>query len=198
MFLQKKLKNMKNVFIISGPAGSGKDAVIDGLCKLLPLTRVITTTTRAPRRGETEGHPYYFISRQEFEQAIAEKKFTEYSINENDERYGVTSEELDRIAHSENIGIWKVDWKGVVSAKKLFPGIIALFINAPLDVLESRLRKRDASKANDDYFRERMEYTREWLKHTDIYDSIIENEQGKLDEAIQKIFAIIKERTTTV
>lgn len=182
---------MKNVFIISGPAGSGKDAIIDGLGKFLPLTRVITTTTRAPRTGETDGHPYHFISRQEFEQAIAEKKFIEYSTNENDELYGVAFEELDRVAHSENIGIWKMDWKGVVSAKKLFPSIIALFISAPLDILESRLRKRDASKSNDDYFRERMEYTREWLKHTDIYDYTIENEQGKLDESIKKALAII-------
>ncbi len=189
---------MKNIFIISGPAGSGKDAVIDGLSKLLSITRVITTTTRAPRIGETDGHPYHFVSRQEFEQAIVEKKFIEYSTNENNELYGVTSEELDRMAHSENIGIWKMDWKGVISAKKLFPDIIALFISAPLDVLESRLRKRDASKINDDYFRERMEYTREWLKHTDIYDFIIENEQGKLDEAIQKVFAIIKEHTTVI
>jgi len=184
---------MKNIFIISGPAGSGKDTIIDGLGELLPITRVITTTTRTPRIRETDGHPYHFISHQEFEQAIAQKKFIEYSVNENDEFYGVTFEELDRVAHSKNIGIWKMDWKCVVSAKKLFPGIIALFIDAPLEILESRLRKRDTTKTNDDYFLERMEYTREWLKHTDIYDYTIKNEEGELDKSINQVSLIIKQ-----
>lgn len=187
---------MKNLFIISGPAGSGKDAVIDGLSKLLPLTRIITTTTRTPREKESDGHPYHFISHEQFKKNIAEKKFIEYSTNENNEQYGVTIEELNRVTHLEGVVIWKMDWKGVVSAKKLFPHIIALFINAPIDVLEARLRKRDLSKVSDAYFRERMDYTREWLKHTDIYDYIIENKQDKLDEAIKKIFTIIKEHTT--
>lgn len=186
---------MQNVFIISGASGSGKDAVIDGLGKLLPVERIITTTTRAPRAGETNGSPYYFLSRAEFERGIASGRFIEHSVNENDERYGVTHEELDRVVRSGNIGIWRVDWKGVVSIKKLFPGIIAIFINAPLAILERRLRKRDTSKNNEIYFRERMAYTREWLKHTNIYDYIIENEEGKLDETVRKVSALIKEHS---
>lgn len=187
---------MRNIFIISGPAGSGKDAVIDGLEKLLPIKRIVTTTTRAPRPGETDGHPYYFVSRAKFEQDIASDRFIEHSINENDERYGVTREELERVAHSENIGIWKVEWKGVMTAKKLFPDIIALFISAPLAVLENRLRKRDGSEKDETYFRERMAYTREWLKHTDIYDYTIENEEGKLDETVRQVSALIREHTS--
>lgn len=186
---------MRNIFIISGPAGSGKDAIIDGLTELLPVNRIITTTTRAPRPGETDGHPYYFVSRTEFEARIADEKFIEHSINENDERYGVTHEELDRVAEKGSIGIWRIDWKGVVTAKKLFPDIIAIFISAPLAVLEERLRKRDGREKNETYFQERMAYTKEWLNHTDIYDYTVENEQGKLDEAIQQVSALIKEHS---
>lgn len=182
---------MKNIFIISGPAGSGKDAIIEGLGKLLPFTRVITTTTRSPRQNETDGHPYHFISREQFDRDISEKKFIEYSTNENDELYGVTFDELDRVSRSEKIGIWKMDWKGVISAKKLFPNILALFIHAPINILESRLRKRDKAKTDDAYFQERMKYTEEWLKHTEIYDYTIENEQGKLDASIEQVAAII-------
>ena len=36
-----------------------------------------------------------------------------------------------------------------------------------------------------------MEYTKEWLQHTDIYDYIVENEQGKLHETIQRVAEII-------
>ncbi|PIR95197.1 guanylate kinase, partial [Candidatus Falkowbacteria bacterium CG10_big_fil_rev_8_21_14_0_10_37_6] len=53
---------MQKIFIISGPSGAGEDSVIDGLKKLLPIERVITTTTRAMRKNESQGNPYYFIS----------------------------------------------------------------------------------------------------------------------------------------
>ena len=53
---------MKNVFIISGPSGSGQDSIIESLALLLPLKRVITTTTRPKRDTESEGNPYHFIS----------------------------------------------------------------------------------------------------------------------------------------
>ena len=36
----------KNVFIISGPSGAGKDSVIDGLKKEFDFNKIITTTTR--------------------------------------------------------------------------------------------------------------------------------------------------------
>ncbi|MDD2766843.1 MAG: hypothetical protein PHH40_03710 [Candidatus Moranbacteria bacterium] len=189
---------MKNVFIISGPAGSGKDAIINGLEKLIPLSRVITTTTRRPRHNETDGNPYHFLSREQFLQNIAEKKFIEYSVNENDELYGVTFEELDRVDRSGAIGIWKMDWKGVISAKKLFPNIIAIFIHAPMNILEARLRKRDSAQTNKNYFEDRMNYTKEWLKHTDIYDYTIENEQGELDQSIEQVASIIEDCTKKI
>ena len=105
--------------------------------------------------------------------------------------YGVSKAELRRISELEHrIGIWKIDWKGVESAKKLFPTIQAIFISAPLAVLEERLRSRDSLK-DERYFAERMAYTREWLKHTDIYDYVVENEQDKLDQAIEDVKTII-------
>ncbi len=183
--------NTKNIFIISGPAGSGKDTIIEHLETSLPLERIITTTTREARPGESEGHPYYFISQAAFEQGIQNDDFAEYSTNENGVLYGVSKAELRRISELEHrIGIWKIDWKGVESAKKLFPAIQAIFISAPLAVLEERLRSRDNLK-DERYFTERMAYTREWLKHTDIYDYVVENEQDKLDQAIEDVKTII-------
>lgn len=188
---------MQNIVIISGPAGSGKDAIIDGLEESLPIERIVTTTTRARREGENDGHPYYFISREQFEKSIVNHDFVEYSINENNAYYGVKKEELERVAHSGRVGVWKIDWKGVIAAKRLFPHIPAIFIEAPIEILESRLRNRD-KKASKKYFEERMSYTREWLKHRDIYDYTIKNEQGKLNEAVQKTREVIKQCATLI
>ncbi len=187
--------NLHNIFIISGAAGSGKDSVIDGLQSLLPIERIITSTTRERRPLESEGNPYYFLTREDFERGIAKGDFVEYSVNENGELYGVTASELERIAHKKSIAIWRVDWKGVIAIKKLYPEIPAIYISAPLDVLEARLRSRDTSK-DETYFRERMNYTREWLNHLDIYDYQIENQEGRLDQTILAVAALVKKHST--
>ncbi len=179
-----------NLIIISGPSGAGEDSIIDGLAEMMPIERVITTTTRQMRPGESEGRPYYFISKEEFQKGIDNNEFFEWAQEYNDNFYGVTEKELKRVMKSDKIGIWKVEYKGVIAAKKKIPGIKAVFINAPLKQIEARLRKRD--NLSQDYIEERMQYTKEWLKHKDIYDYEINNEDGKLQESIQKLFNIIK------
>jgi guanylate kinase len=182
---------MNNLFIISGPSGSGQDSIIDGLAKFLPIERVVTTTTREPRPGESEGHPYYFVSKDTFQEALAGNAFTEHAEHYNGNRYGVTRTELDRVIRSGNIGIWKVEYQGVEAAKVLFPGIIAILIAPPsLEVLEERLRRRD--HPSEEYLAERMTYTKEMLKHASIYDYTIVNEEGRLEDAIEKTADIIR------
>lgn len=183
--------NTKNLFIISGPSGVGEDSVIDGLEKRFPIERVITTTSRALRPGDSEGHPYYFISRDDFQKGIVDGKFFEWAKQYNDNLYGVTHEEIRRVIESGRVGIWKIDYQGVVTAQKLFPGIVAIMLTAPLEILEARIRRRDS--ATEEFIKERMDYTKEWFKHINIYDYIIENEEGELDRTIEKVATLIKQ-----
>jgi guanylate kinase len=187
---------MENVFIVSGPSGAGEDSIIEGLSRVFSLERVITTTTRELRPGESDGHPYYFISRDAFKKRVTENDFVEYAEQYNGNLYGVSKGELGRLAHSGKIGIWKIDYQGAETAKRLFPDIIAIMVSAPLEVLEERIRRRD--NPSEEFIRERMAYSEEWLKHTDIYDYTVENEQGKLDEAIAKVAEIIRRHSTVV
>jgi guanylate kinase len=182
----------KNIFIISGPSGAGEDSVIDGLTKILPIERVITTTSRAPRSGEEDGNPYYFISREEFEEKIEAGEFLEYAQEYNQQFYGVTKKELHRIGESQKIGLWKIEYQGVITAKKLFPAIIAILLTAPLSIMEARIRRRGNLSPED--IAERMAYTKEWLsQHTDIYDYTVENQEGKLEETIANFKKIIEQ-----
>lgn len=182
----------KNLFILSGPSGAGEDSIIEGLKKFLPIERVVTSTTRAPRAGESQGNPYYFLSREQFEKGIQNDEFVEYAQEYNDNFYGVTKTEIERVANSGRIGIWKIEWKGVITAKKLYPAIVAIFLmTEDLETLERRIRRRDGG-VSDAYVAERMEYTKEWLKHTDIYDYTIINKEGRLDEAVRQAQDIIQ------
>ena len=181
-----------NLFIISGPSGAGEDSVIDGLEKVMPIEKVTTTTTRKPRKGESEANPYYFINHEDFEAGIKEGNFVEYAKEYNDNYYGVTKQEIERINSGDKPGIWKIEYKGVKTAKDLFPDITAVFLIAPLETLERRIRSR--SDVSDAYIEERMAYTKEWMKHTDIYDYTVNNVDGKLEESINQIKEIIESK----
>ena len=181
-----------NIFIISGPSGAGEDSIIEGLRKYLQIEKIITTTTRKMREGDIDGISYYFISREEFEKNIADNKFTEYAEEYNRNLYGVTTEELERVASSGKIGILKIEYKGVMLIKKKFPEIKSIFIAPPsLEIIEQRLRRRDKN-ISEEYLKERLEYTKEWMKYENIYDYKVVNEEGKLEEAIAKVAEIIK------
>jgi len=183
------MKNKNKLFIISGPSGAGEDSIIQGLKKLLPIEKVVTTTTRAKRAGESDGDPYYFISKEEFEKGISENKFFEYAEEYNNQFYGVKEEEIKRVLNCGKIGIWKIEYKGVMTAKKLIPEVVAIFVMAPsLEIIRQRLLKRGES---EEFIEERMVYTTEWLKHKDVYDYEVINHEGKLDEAINEVKEII-------
>lgn len=180
-----------NTFIVSGPSGAGEDSIIEGLKKHLPIERIITTTTRGMRAGETDGTQYHFISKDDFERKIAAGCFAEYAKHYNGNYYGVTKEDLQRAGDSGIVSIWKIDYKGVIQAKKTFPQIPAIFITVPsLEILEKRICRRE--RVTEEYVRERMEYTQEWMKHVDIYDYVVVNKEGRLDEAIMEVAQIIR------
>jgi guanylate kinase len=95
------------------------------------------------------------------------------------------------VKNSGKIGIWKIEYKGVMAVKKKYPEIIAIFVNASsLEILENRIRRRD--NVSEEYIRERMQYTKEWLNHINVYDYAVVNEEGKLKEAVDKVAEIIK------
>src|SRR3989339_925542 len=179
------------LIIISGPSGAGEDSVIAGLKKILPIESVITTVTREKRFGESQGNPYYFITKEQFLRDIDDGKFFEHAQHYNDQYYGTSTDELERIRKIGKIGILKIDYQGVESAKEKLPGIKAILLTAPLDILEKRIRARQ--HVTDEYVRERMEYTQEWMKHKHLYDYEVVNEQGKLAHTIAVVAGIVQD-----
>lgn len=186
--------NTDHIIVVYGPSGSGQDSVIEGITKRFDSERVITTSSREEMRpGEEQGKPYWFISKDEFEEGIREGRFIEWAQTYNDAYYGVTHDEIERVARSGKLGIWKVDWKGARSIRKLFPDIPILFITAPIESLRERLIKRD--NPDEKYLQERMAFIEDLLSRPDlVYDYTIENLDGRLEEAVAEAERIIRER----
>ena len=181
---------MSNIFIISGPSGSGQDSVINGLKEKISLDKIITTTTRKMRPEDTEGISYYFISKEEFKRKIQNGDFFEYVIEDNGNYYGGTYAELERAKKSTQPVIWKIDYKGVLTAKKILPEAKSILIYIPIELIESRLKRRGESNKT---IKDRLEYAKGWYANENIFDYKVTNKEGKLEETIRKVAKIIKE-----
>lgn len=180
---------MANIFIITGPAGAGEDSIINGLSKYINFDKIVTTTSRPSRPEDEEGVSYYFISREEFLKGIKENNFFEYALEDNGNYYGGTYAELERAKKSARPVIWKIEYQGVIKAKRIFPEVKSIYIHIPFELIEKRLQKRGDSP---EIIKSRLDYAKGWYENENVFDFQIENEEGKLDEAIKKVVEIIE------
>ncbi|MBD3300173.1 MAG: hypothetical protein GF347_02365 [Candidatus Moranbacteria bacterium] len=188
---------MQKLFIISGPSGAGENTLVEALEKIIDVEKVITTTTREKRGNEKQGKPYYFISKEEFKKGIKEDRFFEYALQDRGNYYGVTQEEIKRVLKSDKPALYRLDYKGVISLKKMMPEeTVAILITAPLDVLEARIRRRE--KVTEKFVKARLDYAKGWYKNAHYYDYQVENKEGQLDQTVEKILGIIKKESQVV
>lgn len=182
---------MAKVFVISGLSGSGKDSVIDGLKPAgLDYSRVITTTTRPMRQGESQGHPYYFISEQEFKKAISENRFFEWAVVY-DNYYGNSKEAVGKAVAANKPVILRIDVQGARTVKKKIHGSRVIFLTAgSLEMIKKRLEKR--SQDSPEAIKRRLAEAEEEMKTLDQWDYVVVNKQGKLKQTIKQVKEIIE------
>jgi len=179
-----------SIFVITGPTAAGEDSIIDGLRGLRSFYKVTTTTTRDMREGESEGNPYFFVSTETFQDNIKNDRMVEYAEGTNGDYYGVTRQEFEKQDASLPL-IWKVDYKGAIKIRDLYPDAVIIFITVPSDdVIARRLRARDTG-ATEEYIQGRLAYAKNWKKHMDVYDHVVVNADGELDASIAQVDRII-------
>ena len=68
------------IFVISGPAGSGKGTVVAALRQMLPdIGFSVSATTRSPRPGEIDGVNYHYITRERFAEMLEHGEILEHT-----------------------------------------------------------------------------------------------------------------------
>ena len=137
------------ILIISGPSGSGKSTLLSRLLKEEnDLYFSISSTTRAPRQGETEGVNYYFISEDEFKKGIDADEFLEWACVHGN-YYGTSLKPVLKALEDGKIAIFDIDVQGFNIAKSKFAqNITSVFITtASKNELKSRLQNRGTDSA---------------------------------------------------
>ena len=131
------------LFVISGPAGAGKSAIVKNLLSKHPDVKLsVSCTTRAPRHGEINGVHYHFVSDERFDELVAQNAFYEWAhVHQN--RYGtlksVVAEQLDQ-GHDL---ILEIDVQGCKQVLEHDSSAVGIFVCPPSRKnLEKRLRDR--------------------------------------------------------
>ena len=176
--------------VISGPSGVGKDAVLARLRDMTSSAHfAVTATTRPPRSRERNGIDYHFLSNEEYDRLLAEDGFLEHAAVYS-HRYGVPKAQVREALRRGQDVIVRVDVQGVATVKRLVPDAIFIFLApASLQELEERLRRRHTEADAD--LRLRLDTARREMASQDMFDYVVVNREGRLDEAISQILAII-------
>jgi guanylate kinase len=154
----------------------------------VPFHFVVTATTRAPRPTERDGVDYHFISRQRFEEMIANNELIEYAVVYQDLK-GVPKAEVRQAMASGKDAVMRVDVQGSATIRSKSPEAVLIFITASEEELIQRLKQRGTEKGED--FQLRVEKMHEELARIPEFDYVVANHDGKLDEAVEKILCII-------
>jgi len=181
-----------SLIVLSGPSGVGKDAVLAPLfsAEACPprLRRCITATTRAPRPGEIDGVDYFFLSRGEFEQRVAERFFLEHASYAG-RSYGTPRWWVEAEVTGGNDVLLKIDVQGALQVRSEAPEAVLVFIAPPSEEeLERRLRGRDPD-ANPDDLARRLAIARDELALARQYDYLVVND--RIEKAVEALRAIV-------
>jgi guanylate kinase len=179
------------VFIISGPSGVGKDAVIEQLRRRFPdAFFAVTATTRDRRPGEIDGVHYFFLSEDDFRQRQAEGEFLETATVYGN-LYGVLKGPVRAaLARGQDVFV-KVDVQGAAEIERIIPQAVSIFLSPEsAGTLLQRLKHR---KTDDpaELMTRFATATRELAAATR-FDYVIFNRQDRLEQALHEIAAVVR------
>lgn len=177
--------------VVSGPSGVGKDAALKALQQRgLPLHFVVTMTSRAPRAGEVEGQDYLFVSKERFEELIAQNGFLEHALVYQDYK-GIPKEQIYKALESKLDVILRVDVQGAMTMRRLCHEAVLIFL-IPGNEKEWLERLRNRKTETRENLELRLRTAKEELEYLGEFDYVVVNAQDRLDETVDTIEAILR------
>ena len=180
--------NKGRVYIISGPPGSGKDTVLKKIFEKCPQVAFsISSITRPMREGEVEGEKYNFVTREHFEEMIANDQLLEHNVFVGN-YYGTPKAPVVDCVESGRDMIIEVDVNGAEQIRRKMPNAVSIFIMPPsLEVLKTRLKGRGTD--SEDVIAKRLDEALGEIERAVEYDYIVVNDC--LDTAVDNIVEIM-------
>ncbi|MFQ5408335.1 MAG: guanylate kinase [Anaerolineales bacterium] len=177
--------------VISGPSGVGKDSVLQRMQERnTPYHFVVTATTRPARANEVHGKDYFFFDTDEFAEMIEQDELLEYAIVYGDYK-GIPKQQVrDALASGKDV-LLRLDVQGAATIKELCPDALLIFLTTDSEAeLERRLHERKSETPEG--LKLRIATARKEMQRLSEFDYWVVNSEGSLDQAVDKIIAIIE------
>jgi guanylate kinase len=189
MFHKKHLKKGLLV-IISGPSGVGKGTVRRQVMadRSLRLVYSVSMTTRPRRPHERDGFDYFFVSREEFDECLANNELLEWAEFVGN-RYGTPSTYVEKLRNEGMNVILEIEVEGAkqVMAKLHGEDVISIFLVPPsFEALKERITRRKTEP--EAVINQRLEKAKREMDNQEHYDYVVLNDSvRRASREIQKI-----------
>jgi guanylate kinase len=175
------------VLIVSGPSGSGKSTLVQKILEVPGTMLAVSSTTRPPRKTESNGKWYNFVSEAEFQGMVQRGEFLEYAQVFGKNWYGTPRKALDEALERKKDLVLEIDVQGALQVKQKLPGSIAVFVMPP-SCADLELRIRARGQDSEDEIQRRLERARQEMLSYSSYDFAIVNDD--LERAGREVQAI--------
>ncbi len=177
-----------SLIVVSGFSGAGKGTIMKKLVsETEDFALSISMTTRAPREGEQHGKEYYFVTKEVFEETIANDGLVEYACYCGN-YYGTPKSYVDEMLSAGKNVLLEIEMQGAMKIKERFPEAVLLFVMPPsAKVLYERLVGRGTE--TKEVIDKRMARAVEESQGIEQYDYIVVNDD--LDTCVEEVKAIV-------
>jgi guanylate kinase len=183
----KRKKAKSHLIAISAPSGAGKTTVCKLLAQRNPTIRIsVSATTRPPRKNESDGEDYHFLSKQEFQEKIENGDFIEFE-RVHGKLYGTLKLVVQELLEQEYFILFDIDVNGAISIKNYDSNAILIFLRPPsMEELRRRLRERGADSELE--IEKRLERVPDEYEKAQFFDyDIVNDDLINTIEQIEKI-----------
>ena len=179
------------LIVISGPAGAGKDALIQRMqARGYRFHFVVTATDRPPRPGEIDGADYHFLTSAKFAEMLENDELLEHSVVYGQNK-GIPKQQVrDALASGLDV-VMRIDVQGAQTMQRIAPEAVFIFVMASSErELEGRLRTRGGD--TEDQVRARLATARAEMERLTSFGHTVVNRDQQLDRAVDDVLAIVQ------
>lgn len=184
----------KQVLVIAGPTAVGESTFTHELIEAYEnFVKLVSATTRQPRLNEKHGIDYFFFTEEEFFNEANAGNIIEHTyVQSRNAYYGSYKPDLDeKLGKGFNV-IANTDPKGAQFYKKTYNATTIFLKPKSLEVIEDRLRRRDASITEEEVQKRVVQAQREIRDAEDMFDYVVWNTDGGFAETVFEVVEILK------